>query len=294
MKLNYLFLSLRPTHWLKNILIFMPLLFAQELFIRNNVIYSLWSFFAFCATASSIYIFNDLLDKKSDSHHALKKTRPIASGKIPLSWAIVTIYFLSIVALVIAHYQINDRFLAIILIYYVLGVSYTLWLKHVVILDVLVISAFYLLRIFAGCVAIDVKMSYWIIICIALLAMFISFNKRRHEIKFLNDSKASLHREVLSKYDLPFIDQMISVVNAATLISYTLYTIDPETIARFGTSMLIVTVPFVYYGIFRYLYIVHHKDEGGDPVKTFLTDIPSIINGLLWFIMCVLIIYVRK
>lgn len=271
----------------------MPLLFAKGLFIPQNVTHSLWAFGAFCAVSSSIYLFNDLLDKKSDSHHVLKRARPITSGKISTLTAVITLCLLFFLALGISHNQINDHFIAIIVVYFLLGISYTLWLKHIVILDVLIISSFYLLRIFGGCLAIDVRMSHWIIICIALLSMFIGFNKRKFEIKFLSGSKASLHREVLSNYDQHFIDQMISIVNAATLISYTLYTIDAETIAKFHTSGLIITIPFVYYGIFRYLYVAN-ENHGGDPVKTFLTDTPSIINGVLWFLVCVIVIYSKS
>lgn len=292
-KIKYLFLSLRPGHWLKNLLVFMPLLFAKQLLLPHQVALSAWAFGVFCAAASSIYLFNDLIDLPRDKHHPFKKNRPVASGRISATAVGVMICFLSAAALAISRSRLNEQFFLVLMIYYGLGILYTLWLKHLVILDVFGLSAFYILRILGGIAAIHAPMSYWMILCIGLLAMFIGFNKRRHEIKLMDKSGTDLHRQVLSKYEEYFIDQMVGVITAATAVSYTLYTVDTETVARFGTHALVLTVPFVYYGIFRYLYIIHRKGGGGEPVEIFFTDIPMILNSILWILACAVIIYMK-
>ena len=171
--------------------------------------------------------------------------------------------------------------------------NYVLILKKIVIIDVMALAGFYILRVVGGLAAIQAEISYWMVICIGLLALFLGFSKRRHEIKILT-KKATVHRSVLAHYDIYFIDQMIVVITAAILMSYTLYTVDPSTAMRFGTYQLIWTTPFVYYGIFRYFYNVHCRGKGGDPVRLLLADPAMITNGVLWIISCIFIIYTMK
>ena len=292
--LRALMVSLRPYHWMKNVLVFLPLFFAERITCWGDVLLSFRAFLCFCLAASSIYLINDSMDLSQDKFHPLKKMRPLASGlvSIPLAAGLACLFL--IVSLGTAAFFINRSFLIVIFVYVVLGIAYSKYLKHWVIVDVLTLSAFYILRILGGLVAIEARISYWMILCIGLLAMFIGFNKRRHEIKFIGRKEAGLHRGVLHQYRKYTIDQMVSVVTAATPISYTLYTVDPETIGRFGTHALVLTVPFVYYGVFRYLYIVHRKGKGGDPVRIFFSDFPTILNACLWFLTCLAVIYWSK
>jgi 4-hydroxybenzoate polyprenyltransferase len=179
----------------------------------------------------------------------------------------------------------------VLISYLLLNVFYSLVLKDLVIIDVLTIAALFVLRILAGAVLIDVPTSEWLIICTVLLSLFLGFSKRRHELSFLGSGDAVTHRSVLRHYSLYFLDQMIGIVTASTVMSYALYTISDETVRKFGTSHLIYTVPFVLYGIFRYLYLVHKKEEGGNPAKLALTDIPLMVNIILWVAAASVIIY---
>ncbi len=180
----------------------------------------------------------------------------------------------------------------ILCVYVTLNVIYSLYLKHAEILDVMLIAIFFILRIFAGASAIHVEVSYWLVICVAQLALFLGFNKRRHELRLLKRVSGS-HRQVLTRYSTYFIDQMVAVITASTVVFYTLYTIDERTVQMFGTHHLIYTLPFVYYGIFRYLYLVHKIGKGGDPARLLITDRKMITNLFLWITTCLLVIYGR-
>ncbi len=289
----YLFYELRPTHWVKNILVFLPLVFAFRLTDLAAVSRSSIAFFCFCALASAGYIFNDLIDLVSDQCHPLKKLRPLASGKVSPDRAKTLAIILLAAAFCLALLFLNASFLFVLAGYFFLQIAYVLILKKIVIIDVMALAGFYILRVVGGLAAIQAEISYWMVICIGLLALFLGFSKRRHELKILT-KKATVHRTVLAHYNIYFIDQMISVITAAILMSYTLYTVDPSTAMRFGTYQLIWTTPFVYYGIFRYFYNVHCRGKGGDPVRLLLSDPAMIVNGVLWIISCVFIIYTMK
>ena len=218
--------------------------------------------------------------------------RPIASGALSVSLAAPVAVILHIVA-VAGAFLLTPMFGVVTAAYVLLSVAYSKWLKHAVILDVFSIAAGFVLRVVAGAVVIDVMMSHWLLICTMLLALFLGFSKRRCELVALADD-ASLHRRVLNEYDARFLDMMIGIVTSATVVAYTLYTVSQETIQKFHTDRLLLTVPFVLYGIFRYLYLVYHKNNGGAPAHTLMTDRPLLLNVILWGFVCGLIIYSAK
>ena len=283
--------SLRPYQWTKNLFVFAPLIFSQNIFNAPYLFKTILAFSIFCLLSGAVYIWNDLRDVDADKLHPVKSQRPLASGRLSKTSALVSFVFISLVGLGCAL-LLNLNFFILALVYVLLQVLYSLWLKHVVILDVLLIAAGFLLRVSAGGVVISVDISEWILICTFLLALFIALSKRRHELVFLEE-KASHHRPILEEYSPYLLDQMISVVTASTVVAYCLYTISEETVAKFGSSRLIYTVPFVLYGIFRYLYLIHKKGEGGSPESLILKDKPFLAGILLWIASVVIILYVR-
>ena len=287
--LGYIVASMRLQQWIKNLFIFAALVFSANLFNAGDIILTVEGFFIFCLTASGVYLFNDVVDIERDKLHPIKSKRALPSGKLSKQAAISASAFLLLVGFITA-YGLKAEFGIILLSYIVINVLYTYQLKRVVILDVMTIAAGFVLRVVAGAVLINVPTSEWLIICMILLSLFLGFSKRRHEIKILENS-ANTHRSVLQHYSPYFLDQMIGIVTATTVMSYALYTISEETVNKFGTKHLIYTVPFVLYGIFRYLYLVHKKDEGGDPTRLVVTDIPLLCNIILWIITVSIIIY---
>jgi len=286
-----LFRALRPQQWIKNLFIFAPLIFSQNIFNRPLVVTSLLAFAAFCLVTSAIYLFNDLRDLEEDRLHPVKSRRPLAAGRLKKGTAIVAMAVLGPAGLLIAA-AINLNFLLMTVAYVALQVAYCLWLKHVVILDVFVVAAGFLIRVVAGGLAIRVFLSSWLLICTTLLSLFLAMGKRRHELIILEKDAAS-HRPILREYNIYLLDQMISVVTASTLLAYCLYTISEETVAKFGTRNLIFTVPFVLYGIFRYLYLIHQKSEGGTPETLILKDKPLLVDLFLWVAAAAVILNTR-
>jgi 4-hydroxybenzoate polyprenyltransferase len=287
-----IFKSLRPQQWIKNGFIFAPLVFSQNLLNRPLLVKTILAFAAFCLLSSAQYIFNDLQDLEEDKHHPVKCQRPLASGRLKKSAAVAAMLVLGLAGFGLAL-AIDRYFFVIALVYIVLQASYSLWLKHVVILDIFVIAAGFLIRVVAGGLAIRVEISHWLLICTILLSLFLAMGKRRHELVLL-DRTAMSHRPILREYNTYLLDQMISVVTASTLVAYCLYTISEETVAKFGTSRLIYTVPFVLYGIFRYLYLIHQKAEGGSPESLIIRDKPLLIDTFIWIVVAVLILGTRK
>lgn len=281
--------SLRPKQWIKNLLVFAALLFSLNADRTDPLLRTVWAFVLFCAAASSIYLVNDILDRENDRQHPIKSLRPIASGKVPLAvaWGAATALFLGSIVL---GYVLAPAYALTILIYVALQLLYSTRLKHLVILDVMVIAAGFVLRAIAGAVVIDVQISHWLLVCTFLLALFLGFGKRRHELSLMEEGAAN-HRRVLGDYSPYFLDQMIAVVTASTLIVYILYTTSAEVTARFGTTNLIYTIPFVLYGIFRYLYLIHKKERGGDPTAILYDDKPLIAAISLWAITVIVILY---
>ncbi len=276
-------LSLRPRQWTKNLFIFGALVFTNNLFNFHLLKKTLLGFLIFCFLSSALYIINDILDKEKDKIHPIKKQRPIAKGELNIIFA--GLLSLLIITLTLLYSLIlNFNFFLTAVLYLILMLFYNIMLKKVVLLDVMSISFGFVLRVAAGIEIIEVIISPWIILCTALLALFLGFSKRRAEILLYQD-RASSFRSVLSSYQLSFLEQIITVVSSATIVSYSLYTIESET-ARAHPN-LILTIPFVIYGMLRYLYITQDK-KGEEPENILLTDKPLIINLFLWGVVALL------
>ena len=284
-----LFKSLRAYQWSKNMLLFAALVFARQLHVPGQLRNAIVAFAAFCAASSAMYLLNDILDVKQDRLHPEKCKRPIASGKLSISTAGVAAVMLGAGALGLSWF-LGLRFLGIMAVYVGITVAYSLGLKNVFLVDVLVISIGFVIRALAGAVALDVAFSNWLVVCTLFLALFLSFSKRRHEIQLLEEEAVN-HREVLGHYTVPYLDSLNLVVVCATLITYTIYTCSPEVVSRLGTDRLYLTLPFVVYGLFRYLYLLHINTHGGDPARTLVKDKYLAVTVLLWGVLCVVIIY---
>jgi 4-hydroxybenzoate polyprenyltransferase len=281
--------SLRPGQWTKNLIVFAGLIFGEQLGNPAAVINAVTAFAVFCALSGVIYLVNDIRDRDADRLHPLKSKRPIASGALPVSTAALVAALLGGAALGMAFW-LGQMFGLVAVGYVVLLGLYTVSLKHVVILDVLTIAGGFVLRAAAGAVAIDVPFSHWLLLLTLLLALFLALSKRRAELVTLASS-AKDHRPSLAEYSPYLLDQMISVVSASTLLAYAFYTISPDTVQRFGTDNLLFTVPFPLYGIFRYLFLVHQRDGGGNPSEHLLTDRPLLTCVALWGVAVITILY---
>ena len=288
-QLKQLIVALRPHQWSKNLFVFAALIFAQRLYHWPSVVSALSAFALFCVLSGTIYLVNDLVDLRGDRRHPVKCHRPLAAGKLSLSVAKGTSVLLAVGG-VFGSFALGESFGLTATIYLVLMTGYSLFLKNIVIVDVLTVSFGFVLRAVAGAVVIGEPFSSWLLICTMLFAVFIALNKRRHELTLLV-GEAVEHRRILGEYNPYLLDQMIAVVTASTLVSYTLYTLNPETVSRLGTERLVWTLPFVLYGIFRYMYLVHRKDQGGSPTKVLLNDRPILFTVVLWVAMIVAIVY---
>ncbi|MGA2531883.1 MAG: decaprenyl-phosphate phosphoribosyltransferase [Candidatus Aminicenantales bacterium] len=286
-----IFKSLRPQQWIKNLFIFAPLIFSRNVLNRPFLFKTVAAFAAFCLISSAHYIFNDLRDIEEDRRHPVKSKRPLASGRLTKGPAVIALVLIGAAGLALAA-SIGRPFLIMAAGYLALQTAYSMWLKHVVILDVFVIAAGFLIRVVAGGLAIQVEISSWLLICTILLSLFLAMGKRRYELVLL-DKDAANHRPILREYNTYLLDQMISVVTASTLLAYCLYTISAETVAKFGTRNLIFTVPFVLYGIFRYLYLIHQKAEGGTPEALIIHDKPLLADVFLWIVAAALILHFK-
>jgi 4-hydroxybenzoate polyprenyltransferase len=281
--------SLRPSQWTKNLIIFGGLLFGQRLFDVPSVLYASAAFVVFCALSGVVYLLNDVADREADRKHPLKRHRPIASGALSTSSALVAAGIIGAAALS-AAFWLRFEFGLFAAAYVALLAFYSGPLKHVVIIDVLTIAIGFVLRAAAGAVVIDVPISNWLLVVTILGALFLALSKRRHELVLLGD-EATSHRASLQEYSPYLLDQMISVVTASTLVAYAFYTINPETVEKFHTTHLGLTLPFLLYGIFRYLYLVHQKEGGGSPAEMLLNDRPLLACVALWAVAVALIIY---
>ncbi|MCI0547410.1 MAG: decaprenyl-phosphate phosphoribosyltransferase [Candidatus Rokubacteria bacterium] len=281
-------LSMRPRQWVKNLFVFAGLIFAQQLFTAR-----LWTalaaFAIFCGLSSAMYLLNDVADLEKDRRHPTKRFRPIASGALPRGTALAAGVVLLAASLAAAA-ALRPEFGLVALGYAVLMTVYSIWLKQEVILDVLALAVGFVLRAVGGAVAIQVDISGWLLICTFLVALFLALGKRRHEYLALEGS-APAHRPTLAEYSEGFLDQMIGVVTASTVTAYALYTMSPETIAKFHTRLLPVTLPFVLYGVFRYLYLLYRRDLGGNPSDLLLSDRALLVNTVLWMLAVLAIIY---
>lgn len=290
MKILEVVRSLRVQQWIKNLFVFAPLIFSQNVFNLPLLVRTMFAFILFCILSGAAYILNDIQDLEEDKLHPVKSRRPLASGRLNKNHAFFACILLVLLGLVGAYF-LDIHFFIALLIYFILQIAYSSWLKHIVIIDVFLVATGYLIRVIAGGLAIGVQISPWLFICTILIALFLALSKRRHELVLL-DKNAEAHRPILKEYTPQLLDQMISVVTASTVISYCLYTVSSETIAKFGTTNLLFTVPFVLYGIFRYLYLVHQKDEGGSPEALIIKDKPLLVDLFLWIATAMLILYI--
>jgi len=284
-----LLLSLRPSQWTKNLFVLAALGFAGRLFQPESVARAAGAFAIFCVLSGIVYLVNDVRDREADRLHPVKSRRPIASGAVPVSVAVTAAVVLTVGALA-AAFTLDYRLGIVGAMYLALFVLYSFWLKHLVILDVLTIAVGFVLRAIAGAVVIDVRFSNWLLLLTLLLALFLGLSKRRAELVALADGAKS-HRRSLAEYSPYLLDQMIGVVTASTLVAYAFYTISPETVEKFRTEHLLYTVPFPLYGIFRYLYLVHQREGGGNPSEALLTDRPLLACVALWAAVVVAILY---
>lgn len=280
---------LRPAHWAKNVFVLSPLVFAERLTDPESLWRAGLTFILFCAGSSAVYVFNDIQDRDEDRNHPLKRHRPIASGALQPGPAFVIATLLATVALAGSAF-LGTTVLAVMAVYLLVNLAYSLFLKHQVILDVMLLSAGFVLRVLGGAQAIRVEVSAWLLLCTIFLALFLAFSKRRHELVLLA-GQASEQRRVLSNYSPTFLDQMTNVVTASSVLAYALYCVAPETVERFGTTALVYTVPFVLFGIFRYLYLVYQTTSPLNPTEAILRDRPSLVNLVLWSVAVLWILY---
>ena len=281
--------SLRPEQWTKNLVVFAAVLFGKQLHDPRAFGLSLGAFVIFCALSGAVYLLNDLVDRDADRRHPTKRSRPIAAGELSPAAATAWAVGLGIAGIAAATW-LAPLFGVIAVSYLGLFALYSQWLKHIVILDVLSIAVGFAMRAEAGGQVIHVPISDWLLVCTVLLASFLALSKRRHELTLLVSGAAG-HRRILDEYSPYLLDQMISVVTASTLMAYIIYTTSPDTVERFGTHLLVLTIPFPIYGILRYLYLVHRRDGGGNPSELMITDRPLLICVALWGLVTALVIY---
>lgn len=277
--LTALIKTMRPRQWTKNVFIFAALVFDKQLLSPDSFLRTLAGFALFCLISSSVYIFNDLADVEADRKHPEKKNRPIASGKLPINAA-----WIAGIALVIFTFALSwllsTNFLIVVVLYFLINMAYSKWLKHIPILDVLIIASGFVLRVHAGVTLIDVeRFSPWLYVVMTLLSLFLGFGKRRAELALLAHGAGS-HRKVLDGYTLPLLDQYIMIVSGTTIVAYSLYTFSAPNVPDNHSMML--TIPFVVYAIFRYLYLIEVKHAGGAPEEILLSDRPFQIAMILW------------
>ncbi len=286
--LRALLKTMRPRQWTKNIFVFAALVFDGKLFHLTDFLRTLGAFALFCLVSSAVYLLNDIFDIESDRQHPLKKNRPIASGRLPVPLAALTALLLA-GGSIAAAYFLTWQLALTLLGYFALMLAYSRWLKHVPILDVLVIAAGFVLRVHAGTTVVAVeRFSPWLYVLMTLLALYLGFGKRRAELSLLASGAAS-HRKVLDGYTIPLLDQFITIVSGTTIVAYSLYTFfRPEAPKNHA---LMLTIPFVVYAIFRYLYLIQVKQIGGEPEEILLTDRPFQISLFLWGLTILAVFY---
>lgn len=277
-----LIISMRPRQWYKNLVIFIGIVFSLNLLNFNLWIDAIGAFAIFCTLSGSIYLINDILDIEKDKNHPKKRFRPIASGKLKLNYVILTVIILIALSFVIS-YLINLLFLVAALTFFLLLLIYSTFLKNLIIVDIMIISTGFVIRAVAGCLAVGVLVSPWLIICAFLLALFLGIGKRRHELVLLGDDAAN-HRKILDGYSTKMLDQMMNITTSALIMSYSLYTFFT------GKISIMLTIPFAFYGLFRYIYLVHTENFGGEPEMLF-KDKGMILSMSLWILLVILVLY---
>ena len=282
--------AMRPKQWTKNFFVFFAIVFDKQLFNLPALWHTIAGFFAFCFISSAVYIINDIFDIEVDKQHPVKKNRPLPSGKLPVSIAIAAALVLITISLS-AAYLLTPAFFAIVLGYLLLNIAYSKWLKHIAILDVFIIAAGFILRVEAGVVLITVeRFSPWLYVVTTLGSLYLGFGKRRAELTLLTH-QAGTHRKVLEGYSIPLLDQYITIVSAATILSYSLYTFSAPNLP--ANHMMMLTIPFVAYIIFRYLYLIQMTNNAGAPEEVLLTDRPIQISIAITAIVILVIFYLQ-
>lgn len=289
-KIGYILKTMRLRQWPKNAFVFAALIFDGQLLVLDSLLITSFAFILFCLASSLVYIINDLSDIESDRLHPVKRDRPLASGRLTKKLAVVSAGALFILVFP-AAFLLNTHLGLIISGYFILMLSYSFWLKHMPLIDVMIIAAGFVLRVAAGVVIIETQQfSPWLFVATTFLALFIGLGKRRAEIKLLENTAVS-HRRVLEGYSLDFLDQLITIVLSTTLMTYCLYTFSSPVSP--GNHSMMLTIPFVIYGLLRYLYLIRIKHIGGAPEEIVLTDLPMQIAVALWGLTVILIIYFR-
>jgi len=280
--------TMRPRQWIKNVFIFAALVFDEQLLSFGPLLNTIFGFILLCLGSSTVYLINDLADLEQDRLHPVKRLRPLAAGDLSVRVAQIAAVSLFIVS-ISAGFALNTTFGAILLTYLILNLFYSFWLKHIPIIDVLVLASGFVLRVAAGVALITVqRFSPWLYMCTTLLALFIGFGKRRAEMVLLADG-ADSHRRVLDGYTIPFLDQLIVIVSGTAIVAYSLYTFSAQNLPE--NNLMMLTIPFVVYGIFRYLHLVNVQNAGGAPEELVLTDWPLMVTVLLWVATAVTILY---
>lgn len=277
-----LIVSMRPRQWYKNLVIFIGIVFSLNLLNFDLWIDAAGAFAVFCALSGSIYLINDILDIEKDKNHPKKRLRPVASGKLKPAHAMVSAITVIIIVLGMA-YLINKLFLGAAITFFILILIYSVFLKHIIIVDIMIISTGFVIRAIAGCLAVGVLISPWLIICAFLLALFLGIGKRRHELVLLGE-KSGEHRKILDGYSTEMLDQMINITTSALIMSYSLYTFFT------GKIFIMLTIPFVFYGLFRYIYLVHTENFGGEPEMLF-KDKGMLMSMVLWVLLVIFVLY---
>ncbi len=290
MTLRELLRAMRPKQWTKNGVVFAPLVFDAKLTDATYLSLTLMGFVVFCLVSGTVYLINDLADIEQDRQHPKKRQRPLASGRLPVRVAQVTIPVALLVCLP-GSFLLDPLFGAIISAYLLVQLGYSFLLKNVVIVDVLTIAAGFVLRVAGGAALVHAeRFSPWLYVCTVLLALFMGLSKRRGELVLLQEN-ANNHRAILEEYSLPLLDEMISVVTATTVLAYALYTFDPGNPHLPQNYAMMLTIPFVLYSIFRYLYLMHQKGETAPPDEVLLQDRPLQIAIVLWGVTALVLLY---
>jgi 4-hydroxybenzoate polyprenyltransferase len=279
--------TMRPKQWIKNIFVFAPLVFDKKLLTLDYLAQTVAGFVLLCVVSGTVYIINDAVDADKDRQHPRKRERPIASGKVSVGVAVTLAIILLLVTLPLA-FLLDPIFGAITSGYLLIQVAYSFWLKNTVIIDVMIIAAGFLMRVAAGVPLADAPISPWLYICMTLLALLIGFGKRRHELTLLKEN-ANAHRQSLEDYNISLLDHVISIVTASILLAYALYTFSAPNLPEEHTMML--SIPFLLYAIFRYLYLIHVKGMGGAPEEIVFSDRPLQVSVLLWGLSVIFVLY---
>jgi 4-hydroxybenzoate polyprenyltransferase len=287
------FKILRPSQWLKNVFLFAPLIFAKHLFDLPYIWREILAFIGFCIVSSIFYVVNDIFDCEADKLHPIKRNRPLASGTIGIpEICIILVILLVLIAYLIPYLHIH--FWYTVIVYAILNFAYSFGLKRVVLVDIFIIAAGFMLRVLAGVFAIEVEISSWLILCTLFISVFLAVSKRRGELMLSSASESFNTRPVLKQYNLAFMDQIMTIAASGMAISYALYTVAERTVNTFKTENLIFTTVFVLFGIFRYIFLMRDRKTDDNPMHLLLSDLPMVVNMLVWFLVCVIVIYAHN